>query len=97
MISSFAYLPPTFSIIFNSELQAIEDDDERFKATMQVISGALLVVGFTQVFIGYSGAFVPLLKYITPVTVSFAGRALGLSLSSSFLISICPCRHLIAE
>lgn len=45
---SFAYLPATFSIIFNPTLQAIKDDDERFLTTMQVIQGAIIVVGILQ-------------------------------------------------
>ena len=38
---SFAYLPPVFQIIFNDELQAIEDDFERFEVTMRTIQGAV--------------------------------------------------------
>ena len=77
---SFTFLPPTFSIILNADLQSIEDDDERFRTTMQVLSGALLVVGLTQAVIGYTGIFVPLLKYITPVTVAPLITVIGLSL-----------------
>jgi nucleobase transporter 1/2 len=77
---SFTYLPPIFSIIFNAELQSIEDDDERFHATMEVISGSVFVVGITQLFVGYSGIFVPVLKFITPVTVAPLIAVIGLSL-----------------
>lgn len=45
---TFAYLPATFSIIFNPTLQAIEDDNERFLTTMQTIQGAIIVVGIIQ-------------------------------------------------
>ena len=45
---SFAYLPATFSIINNPSLQGIEDDNERFLATMQTIQGAIIVVGIIQ-------------------------------------------------
>ena len=42
-VTSFSYLPPTISIINNTQLQAIEDDSERFKQTIQVISGSIMV------------------------------------------------------
>jgi nucleobase transporter 1/2 len=77
---SFNFLPPTFSIIFNAQLQAIEDEKERFETTMQVVSGALVVYGLVQAILGYSGAIVPLLKYITPVTIAPVITVIGLSL-----------------
>jgi nucleobase transporter 1/2 len=77
---SFNFLPPTFSIIFNAQLQTIEDDKERFETTMQVVSGALVVCGLVQAILGYSGAIVPLLKYITPVTIAPVITVIGLSL-----------------
>lgn len=45
---SFSFLPATFSIIFSAELQAIEDNNERFLETMRVIQGSIIVVGILQ-------------------------------------------------
>ena len=42
-VPSFAYLPPTLSIIQHPQLQAIADPQERFIQTMQVLSGSVLV------------------------------------------------------
>ena len=78
--ASFSYLPATFSIIFNENLQAIQDDNERFRNTMQVIQGSVIAAGLVQTVIGYSGVFVPVLKYITPVTVAPVITVIGLSL-----------------
>jgi hypothetical protein len=52
---SFSYLPATFQIIFNSELQAITDPSERFEQTMRTIQGAIIVSGLVQIAIGYTG------------------------------------------
>lgn len=42
-VPSFSYLAPTLSIIQNAQLQAIENPQERFEQTMQVLSGSILV------------------------------------------------------
>jgi nucleobase transporter 1/2 len=88
---SFAFLTPTFTIIFNPNLQAIEDDNERFLQTMQVVSGAILTVGLIQMAIGYSGLIVPILKYITPVTVAPVITAIGLSLYNVGFSNVSVC------
>lgn len=77
---SFNYLPPVFSIILNSKLQSIEDDNERFEATMATIGGAIFVTGVIQTFIGFSGLMVYALKYISPVTIAPVIAIIGLSL-----------------
>jgi nucleobase transporter 1/2 len=66
---SFSYLPATFGVIFNSELQAIADDSERFERTMRTISGAIIISGIVQMVIGYTGVVTLMLKYISPVTM----------------------------
>ena len=40
---SFAYLPSILNIIVQEELQSIQDPNERFEQTMQVISGSIVV------------------------------------------------------
>jgi nucleobase transporter 1/2 len=77
---SFSYLPATFQIIFNAELQAIEDPSERFEQTMRTIQGAIIVSGLVQMAIGYSGAITGLLKYLSPVTIAPVITAIGLGL-----------------
>lgn len=77
---SFAYLPTTFQIIFNDELQAIEDDTERFERTMRTIQGAVIVSGCFQLVIGYTGIITIALKYISPVTIAPVIAAIGLGL-----------------
>jgi len=77
---SFSYLPATFQIIFNDELQAIEDNDERFRETMRTIQGAVIVCGIVQFVIGYTGMIVPCLKYLSPVTIAPVIASIGLGL-----------------
>jgi len=77
---SFSYLPAVFGIIVNPELQSIADDSERFLATMRVIQGALIVVGIIQMFIGYTGLFSSVLRFISPITVTCVIVAIGLGL-----------------
>ena len=55
--ASFSYLPAAFSIVLNENLQSIQDDNERFHSTMRILSGSLIVAGFIQTAIGYSGIF----------------------------------------
>jgi nucleobase transporter 1/2 len=88
---SFGYLPPTFSVIFNPSLQAIVGDNERFLETMQVLSGAILVVGIVQMALGYSGAIVPILKYLSPVTIAPIITAIGLGLYSVGFTNVSTC------
>jgi nucleobase transporter 1/2 len=88
---SFSYLPATFSIIFNPSLQAIEDDNDRFHETMRVLQGAIIIVGIIQMFIGYSGAMVPMLRYIGPITIAPVVAAIGLSLYSAGFSNVATC------
>ena len=80
---SFAYLPAVFGIIANPELQSITDDSERFFATMRVIQGALIVVGLVQIFIGYTGVFSSILRFVSPITVTCVIVSIGLGLYGS--------------
>ncbi|KAG7372394.1 xanthine/uracil permease family protein [Nitzschia inconspicua] len=77
---SFAYLPPTFQIIFNPELQAIEDPSERFEATIRTVQGAVIICGIIQFVIGYTGIITIFLKYLSPVTIAPVIVAIGLGL-----------------
>lgn len=77
---SFAFLPPTFQIIFNAELQAIEDPSERFEQTMRTIQGAIIVAGLVQMAIGYSGIVTVLLRYLSPITIAPVIASIGLGL-----------------
>ena len=77
---SFSFLPPTFQIIFNAELQAIEDPSERFEQTMRTIQGAIIVAGLIQMAIGYSGVITFLLRYLSPITIAPVITAIGLGL-----------------
>lgn len=89
--SSFAYLTPVMTIIANPELQDIQDDNERFQTTIRVIQGAVLVVGAVQAFIGYTGLFVPLLRYISPLTATCVISTIGLSLYHVGFSSVSTC------
>ena len=62
----------TFGIIFSPTMLAIEDPKERFRATMCTIQGSVMVCGFIQVVLGYTGIFAYMLRYITPVTIARA-------------------------
>lgn len=73
-------MPAVFQIIFNEELQAIEDDSERFYQTMRTIQGAVIVSGLFQFAIGYSGVITVFLKYLSPVTIAPVITAIGLGL-----------------
>lgn len=77
---SFSYLPATFQIIFNSELQAITDPSERFEQTMRTIQGAIIVSGLVQIAIGYTGIMTSMLRWIGPVTIAPVITAIGLGL-----------------
>lgn len=88
---SFSYLPATFSIIANPTLQAITDSNERFVETMRVAQGAIISVGLLQMFIGYTGLFVPLIRYIGPVTIVPVITATGLGLYAVAFKDISEC------
>mmetsp|Transcript_21634 Transcript_21634/g.34805 ORF Transcript_21634/g.34805 Transcript_21634/m.34805 type:complete len:556 (+) Transcript_21634:3-1670(+) len=88
---SFAYLPATFQIIGNAELQAIEDDNERFLATMRTIQGAVIVVGAFQFVIGYTGIITILLRYLSPVTIAPVIAAIGLGLTGVAFNGVAEC------
>eukprot|EP00934_Nitzschia_sp_Nitz4_P000891 Nitzschia sp. Nitz4//scaffold29_size155292//44476//46586//NITZ4_002647-RA/size155292-augustus-gene-0.202-mRNA-1//1//CDS//3329546415//891//frame0 len=88
---SFSYLPATFQIIFNAELQAIEDDSERFEETMRVIQGAIIVSGLCQMLIGYSGIVTICLKYLSPVTIAPVITAIGLGLYDVGFSGVAAC------
>ena len=88
---SFSYLPATFGIIFNAELQAIEDPSERFEHTMRTIQGAIIICGIVQITIGYSGAVTVMLRYISPVTIAPVIAAIGLGLYGVGFTGVSAC------
>ena len=88
---SFSYLPATFSIIFNSDLQAIEDPSERFERTMRTIQGAVIISGIVQMVIGYTGAVTVILRFISPVTIAPVIAAIGLGLYSAGFSGVANC------
>jgi len=88
---SFAYLSATFSIIFNENLQAITDSNERFETTMRTIQGAVIVAGLVQMFIGYTGLIVPILRFVSPVVVAPVVAAVGLGLYNVAWANIPSC------
>ena len=77
-VTSLAYLPPTLSIIAHADLQAIRHPAERFDETLAVLSGALLVTGLVQTLLATSGAVVPLLRFVSPVTIACVTSTIGL-------------------
>jgi solute carrier family 23 (nucleobase transporter), member 1 len=88
---SFAFLPPTFQIIFNAELQAIEDPSERFEATMRTIQGAVIISGVVQFVIGYTGFITIFLKYLSPVTIAPVIASIGLGLYGVAFNGVAAC------
>lgn len=88
---SFAYLPAVFGIIANPELQSITDDSERFFATMRVIQGAVIVVGLVQIFIGYTGVFSSILRFVSPITVTCVIVSIGLGLYGIAFTGVSEC------
>lgn len=88
---SFAFLTPVFLIIGNDELQSIEDTNERFHVTMRTVQGAVLVCGFVQVLLGYSGLITPLFKYISPITIACVISIMGFSLYNIAFNNISTC------
>ena len=77
---SFAFLGPTFGIIFHPELQAIADPAVRFRTTMCTVQGAVLITGIVQVVLGYTGVLAFLLRFISPVSIAPTVAMVGLGL-----------------
>ena len=80
---SFAFLSPTFAIA--NQVRAMVaageiDPSDQFEATMRRIQGAVLVVGLTQVALGYSGALGLLTRFISPLTIAPTVCMVGLGL-----------------
>mmetsp|Transcript_28787 Transcript_28787/g.69724 ORF Transcript_28787/g.69724 Transcript_28787/m.69724 type:complete len:579 (-) Transcript_28787:148-1884(-) len=88
---SFAYLPAVFQIIGNDELQAIEDDSERFIVSMRTIQGAVIVSGCFQFVIGYTGIVTIFLKFLSPVTIAPVVAAIGLGLYGVAFNGVAAC------
>jgi len=88
---SFSYLAATFAIIFNPELQAIEDGEERFEVTMRTIQGAIIISGVLQFFIGYTGLATLILRFISPVTIAPVITAIGLGLYGVAFSGVAAC------
>jgi len=88
---SFAFLGPTFAIIYNESLQTITDSHERFLATMRVIQGSIMVCAFVQIAIGYSGLVTYILRYISPLTMAPTICAVGLGLYDVAFIQVGAC------
>jgi len=77
---SFAFLGPTFGIIFHPELMAITDPAVRFRTTMCTVQGAVLITGIVQVVLGYTGILAFLLRFISPVSIAPTVAMVGLGL-----------------
>jgi len=88
---SFAFLAPTFAIIYNDSLQAITDSDERFLATMRLIQGAIIVCALVQIAIGYSGLMTYILRYLSPISMAPTICAVGLGLYDVAFIQVGAC------
>lgn len=81
---SFAFLTPTFGIIFHPEIMSMGmTDAERFLYTMRVIQGAVFVVGIVQVALGYTGLLVPFIKLFSPVSIAPTVAMIGLGLAGA--------------
>lgn len=85
------YLPAILSIIANPSIQGIADPDQRFLESMRVIQGAVITVGLLQMFIGYTGLFVPIIKFIGPLTIAPVISAVGLGLYAVAFSRIADC------
>jgi nucleobase transporter 1/2 len=88
---SFSFLPATFQIIANAELQAIEDPSERFNQTIRTVQGAVIFCGCIQFMIAYSGVVTIFLRYISPVTIAPVITAIGLGLYGAGFNGISAC------
>lgn len=58
---------------------------------MQVLSGAILVMGLVQTAIGYTGIIVPILRFISPITIAPVIAVLGLSLYNVGFSNVSTC------
>lgn len=87
---SFSYLPATFSIIFNPELQGLPDE-ERFEMTMRTIQGAVLIAGAIQFVIGYTGIATAVLRFISPVAIAPVIASIGLGLYGVGFSGVAAC------
>ncbi|KAL7563882.1 hypothetical protein ACA910_013208 [Epithemia clementina (nom. ined.)] len=90
-VPSFSYLPPTLSILAHPTLQAIANPAQRFEQTMQVVSGSILVAGMMQTFLAYTGLLVPLLKFISPVTITCIISSIALGYSHIAFAKVSSC------
>lgn len=88
---SFSFLPATFTIIGNQSLLDIQDPSERFRETIQVIQGAIIIVGIVQMGVGYLGLVTPMLRYISPVTIAPVIAAIGLGLYGVGFNNVATC------
>jgi len=77
---SFAFLTPTFGIIFHPELISIADPAERFRTTICTVQGAVLITGIVQVVMGYCGFFAWFLRFVSPVSIAPTVAMVGLGL-----------------
>ncbi|KAH7420422.1 hypothetical protein KP509_13G007000 [Ceratopteris richardii] len=75
--ASFVYLAPALAIINSSDFTS--RGNNRFKATMRELQGAIIVASVFQVFLGYSGLMNLFLRLINPVVVAPTVAAVGLS------------------
>lgn len=88
---SFAYLPAVFQIIAYPDLQAIQDDSERFETTFRTIQGAIIVSGLVQMAIGYTGIISTILRFISPLTIAPVVAAVGLGLYNVGFSGVATC------
>ncbi|KAE8700548.1 Nucleobase-ascorbate transporter 2 [Hibiscus syriacus] len=63
---SYAFMVPIISIIHDSSLMSIEDNDERFINTMRAVQGALIVASSIQIILGYSQMWAICSRYFSP-------------------------------
>ena len=94
---SFAYLTPTFGVIFSAQLQSIEDPELRFRTTMQTIQGAVIICGVVQVVMAMTGLLTLMLRFVSPLTIAPVVTAIGLGLSGVAFggIGKCPAVGLV--
>ena len=77
---SFSFLTPTFSIIADPALQAIQDPDERFLATMRAIQGAIIAASALHIILGFSGLMGVFTRFIGPLVIAPVILCIGLAL-----------------
>ena len=79
---SFAYLTPTFGVIFSAQLQSIEDPELRFRTTMQTIQGAVIICGVVQVVMAMTGLLTLMLRFVSPLTIAPSPHSASLRLGA---------------